>query len=72
MLIVSIESEEDKIMKAKNTPLCKISPQLRLDESDLLMGNFLEKISEVDIRIEDLESEHPSIIKELDIDSQQE
>lgn len=48
-----------------------ISPQLKMISDDMLIENVLEKISEVDIKLEELEDEHPSIIEELNLDSDQ-
>lgn len=36
-------------------------------EKSLLIGDMLEKISEADIHLEEIESEYPSIIKEFDL-----
>ena len=56
----------------KNIPVKAISPQLMIDiEKSLLVGDMLEKISEVDVNLEEIESSFPSLAKELDIKSQE-
>ena len=70
-IVRKILNEYIDIEKVMNTPLKAISPQIIIDiEKSLMMGDVLEKISEVDINLEEIETEHPSLVKELDFKSQ--